>query len=375
MKQSPRHVCVLESAISVCAILFFIIVNLIGEHTAQLTKKTTLHLSKEEAADFIQKRMKQCYESTQQKSCYQQAVIGFLDHLPLNQILKTFGTYEKNTEFFMRCHEVAHYLGQEAYHRTKSVREVFKEGSHVCLAGVFHGAIEGYFIEKGMLDSNDALYAKEIPRVCGKQEEYSVRQQFVECNHGMGHAVMFLAENDLLRALKLCDFLATSPEQELCYTGAFMANAAGTQSTDHPSKYLPKPEDPLYPCPLLDTKYQKQCYTYGILEAFQPSIEQSIKACGLIPEKYRNACFQTVGRNRTVYSADPLVLKEQCEQISELSFQHECIQGVAYNLVIRFGALSSLPDQFCAHLNPETKQNCLLQIQSARNVASQHENN
>jgi len=266
-------------------------------------------------------------------------------------------------------------LGQEAYRRTKNVREVFKESSYACLAGVFHGAVEGYFMEKGLLGANDADYAKEVPNVCGKQEEYQIPQQFVECNHGMGHAVMFLTENDLIRALALCDALITLSEQELCYTGAFMANTRGTADTDHPSKYLPKPEDPLYPCPLLDHRYQGQCYSYGILESFQGSTERSTEACKLIPREYQEACFRTLGRNKTMYSADPLVLKEHCEQIPETNFQYECIKGVAYNLVIRFGPLSPLPDQFCTSVNMEAQQGCLLEIQSARKIRSQRENN
>lgn len=323
-----------------------------------------------EAGNFVRRAMRSCYENGRQPNCYAQAAHDFIQKFSLREVLAVFASSEKRSDFFSDCHLTAHYLGREAYKKMGSVRSVFSQSSYACLAGTLHGAVEGYFMSKGLLGLGDAAYAKEIPRVCGNQNEYQVPQQFVECNHGMGHATMFLGENDLIRALKLCDALHSDGERELCYTGALMANADGANDEDHPSLYAPKSNDPLYPCPLLGKSYQRQCYTYGVLTPFQSDLSQSITTCKLIPRGYREACFQTIGRDRTMISADPITLNEQCSQIPETDLRNECAKGVAYNLVIRFGPRSPLPEQFCNLADTANKNGCLLQVQTARGDAS-----
>jgi len=320
----------------------------------------------QDAASIIGATMRSCYENGRQPGCYARAAHDFIQRFSLREIMTVFAGNEKRSDFFSDCHLTAHFLGREAYKKMGSVRSVFAQSSYACLGGTLHGAVEGYFMSKGLLGLSDTAYAKEIPFVCGNQNEYRVPQQFIECNHGMGHAAMFLGENDLIRALKLCDALKSTQERELCYSGALMVNADSANDQDHPSVYAPKPQDPLYPCPLLDKHYQELCYTYGVLGPFQSNLAQSISTCKLIPQKYRNGCFQTIGRDRTMISADPIALKKQCDQITETDFRGECMKGIAYNLVIRFGPNSALPEKFCNVLDHEAKNDCTLQEKSAR---------
>lgn len=322
--------------------------------------------SKSDTENFVVERMRECARSGD-TGCYRESVPLFLNETSLKDILEIFARHETEPEFFTHCHETAHYLGREAYRRLGSVRAVFAQASPRCLGGVFHGAVEGYLIEKKIPfdGENDVLVAGEIPKICGVLKEYAIPQHFVECHHGLGHAAMFFTDNDLVRGLKLCDALPDTGLQGLCYSGVFMANADGTNSKDHPSKYGVKLEEPFYPCTILEERYQSQCYTYGTLVLYQKDLQKSIAICTGVPLQYRSACFQTIGRDRTMVSADPHELKTQCDKIADTRFRNDCIKGVAYNLFIRFGADSPLSFRFCAIADVKSKDDCYRSASSA----------
>ncbi len=323
----------------------------------------------EQAEIYISEKMLACKDQPQ-KSCYELAAKDFLSKFSLPQVLEVFAANEKKPEFFTKCHLVAHYLGQEAYRLSGSVRKVFEQSSRSCLGGSYHGAVEGYFIAKGLnidIDTNPNL-GKEVAGMCGKREEYAAPQQFTECNHGLGHALMFITNNDLIKALNLCDNLESLNERELCYTGSLMANSDGGKDTDHPSKYL-DPKDPLYPCPILEKKYQNQCYTYGVLSQFQSDLDKAIELCTKIPDEFQSACFRTIGRDRTMVSADVNELTAQCQKAPD-EFKTECMKGTAYNLVIRFGPGSELPFEYCG-IQTQSKAECYEQIVIATSGQSQ----
>ena len=321
------------------------------------------------AYQYISAAMDNCHGAEHRGECLKNAASDFLEHFSLSDILRVFEQNEKNPSFFSNCHETAHYLGREEYRRKDSISKVFDETSRICLGGVFHGAVEGYLIEKHIRADDYGRVKEEIPRICGRISNYPVIQPFVECHHGLGHAVMFFTENDLPKALDLCDALGTEDQRSLCYTGAFMANLDSVGSTDHPTKYA-KADDPLYPCYILKKQYQSQCYTYGVLVPFQSDIKKSIELCGKIPEEFKSACFQTFGRDRTMVSADPEEIKQQCYQISETNLRSDCVQGAAYNLVIRFGSDSPISFNFCSINEPFIKT-CYRKIgQALRAVSS-----
>ena len=304
----------------------------------------------------IQSVAQRCYEGGKSPHCYQEAAVSLLNNFSLEEILAVFESHEIKNEFFTSCHQIAHYLGQEEYKRTKDLRKVFSKSSRACLGGTFHGAVEGYFMEK-RLAPNDKNVAEEVRVICGKRGEYKRIQEFIECNHGLGHAVMFFTDYTLPQSLRLCNHLNSREERELCYTGTFMANADSLKSNEHPSLYI-KENDPLYPCPILDKSFQKICYTYATLSRFQFDLDRSINICKRIPEEYRNDCFETVGRDRTMVSADPREIKTHCSKISRPVFQDRCIAGAAYNLVIRFGIDSYLPIDFCSIVDRDNKNSC-----------------
>lgn len=345
-----------------CCILVGIILGILIYISQLYPKKSSLDDNKV-SETYILSKMRECHESPKRSLCLKEVAKDFITRFSLKEILRIFQEHEKEPELIAICHEATHYLGREEYFRRRSLKDVFPSCNHSCLGGCFHGAVEGYFIEKNLLqyDAEDPRIVSEIPKICGKESDHPRPQEFTECFHGLGHAVMFMTENDLLRSLKLCDQLQTQDERELCYTGAFMANSDGAKSEDHPSKYF-KTDDPMYPCTILEKKYLNICYTYAILQPFQSDLEKTIKLCLQAPNEYKKSCFRTMGGDRVYNTPDEQIMKNECDLISEAEFREGCYEGTVGSLVVRYGLDSDKPFIYCSFLESQYKDSCYREL-------------
>lgn len=313
--------------------------------------------------NYIASNMRRCYHAQSKKNCLHTMAKNLVNHFSIKEILVVFAKHEHEKEFFTTCHEIAHYIGQEAYKRVGSIGTIYEQSDETCLGGIFHGAIEGYFMKKNIVlqEANMPKIAKEISHICDEIQHYGNPQYFTQCHHGLGHALMFITADDLSATLALCDNLETTAHRALCYTGAFMQNVINYGSRDHPNAMI-KEDDPLYPCTVLDERYQSICYTYAVLERYQGNISKGIALCGMIPPSLRNDCFITFGRNITMYSDNPEVLKDKCAHIKDKEYQTACMVGVASNLVVRYGTQSTLSLEFCSTVDEESKNECYATI-------------
>lgn len=329
-----------------------------------------------ESEKYIVDEIKKCNGERKTNPCYQQIAINFLDRYPLNRILAVFKKNERSADFIKSCHTISHYLGQEEYKRLKSVKAVLLESStDICIAGTIHGAVEGFFMEKKINDyQQDILKIKEaIPEACGKKSSYDNLIEYQTCVHGLGHALMNVAENDLVKALKLCDYLPAESDQEYCYSGSLMQNSSDAFSSEHPSKYY-STSDPLYPCYILDQKYQKRCYSYGALGRFQLDPQKSIDTCNKIPQEYRHNCFQTYGVDRVTVRQSEEEIKKECDLIKSDEYKIDCYNGASYDFIARYGLDSTLGHIFCKHLDTKFKYSCYKQLGIAANRFTQNKN-
>ena len=151
-----------------------------------------------------------------------------------------------------------------------------------------------------------------------------------------------------------------------------MENATDANSITDPSKYY-KANDPTYPCNILDQRYQKICYTYGVLSLYQNNIPKAIQLCSTIPQQFSDDCFQTFGRDRTMISDDPANLYSQCGQVKDESYRTECLKGLSYNLVVRFGLQSPLAAEFCALVDQQNKPTCYVRIEEGAEAETRDE--
>ena len=317
------------------------------------------------AERYIVSRMAECHRTGGRDHCYRDAAGAFLARYPLATVMRVLARSEASPEVFSRCHEAAHFLAHREFERVKSVQGVFSSCAAVCAAGCYHGALEAHFAAKNLpiADAPDSLLSREIRSICGSRGDYDTPSIYIECVHGLGHAMMFITENDLPRSLALCDALASTFERESCYGGVFMENSSSATS-QAPPRYA-KADDPLYPCTAVEPRYRKVCYTYQSSYFYRlggSSWSRNVELCGRVPAEYRRGCFWTMGSNQVGSSRLPLEMKAGCDSVSSAKFRDVCYRGVAAGLVGRYSGNAMPIIGFCSVLGGPNREHCYRQL-------------
>lgn len=314
---------------------------------------------------YVTKTLEACTTHEYRNVCLKDAAKDFLYRFSLSELSPILKNNEKSPPYFMTCHTLSHYLGQYEYQRLKSVRKVYASTDELCSGGIYHGTIEGYFMEKGIFFDGtpemDEIMRQEINKVCGHESEYSRTNEFGNCIHGLGHALMYVTNNDLVRALKLCDHVESVGYREACYTGALMQNYNSANDKDHPSIYV-KANDPMYPCYILEKRYQSSCYSYGVLTNFQFDAGKAIALCESVPLDYSRECFKTYGRDRVIITVDLSEIQNYCDLVKNPQYRSDCINEAASHLVSRFGIDSRLGHELCDMQGRDQQSSCYFML-------------
>ncbi|MBI5733142.1 hypothetical protein HY967_04320 [Candidatus Jorgensenbacteria bacterium] len=310
--------------------------------------------------EYVRNQMAVCYETGGENGCYKKIGDLFYDQFGLARMITTLEQNEKYPEVYARCHEVTHYLGRHEYTETKNIGEAFASCTSICHGGCFHGILEGYFDEhKEPFLSHEAVLARDISTICGKQSDYVIPWLYNECVHGIGHGAMFINDMDLLHSLKLCDLLP-SGEKQTCYGGVFMENSSSATNQNHPTNYLRK-DDLMYPCSILEDKYLDTCYRYQssyFAELTHWDWQKTIDLCMQIPEIYRRGCLSIVGSNQVGYTQDKNVMRDNCKLAPTPALRNECVRGVMTSFGGRFINTPTHLIEFCSIVDKENKETC-----------------
>lgn len=300
-----------------------------------------------------------CYDAENPGECLRNSAQQLLAQFTIEDIISAFKKHEASDKIFLdKCHLLAHYLGQELYKESKNIAEVFSRVTPDCLAGLFHGAVEGYFIEnKIAFFSNPDTIKKEVFKICSNEKSFNSAWDLENCYHGLGHALMFLTENNLPYALELCGATPNSKLKKTCYDGVFMENADSLNGV-HLSKYI-RPDDDYFPCTIVSGPYREECYSYALAHRFQGDTNKSVTICNGTPIEYRKACFNRIGIHLAMQHIRADEIFKKCGGIMISDFRTECISGAASALASRFGARSPIPFSLCAESSQKTeKKNC-----------------
>lgn len=310
---------------------------------------------------YVRAQMKICYQTGSKDDCYRKVAELFSKQFALKKILALFSANEQYPEIYSRCHEVTHYLSRNEYKKTGSVAKVYAQCDSTCHGGCYHGVLEQY-----IKDKNLALGALrlEFPKVCGKIEDFATPLVFNECQHGLGHAAMFVTEMEVPNSLSLCDTLDSQNGQERCWSGVFMENSSSSTNNDHPGKYI-KADDLLYPCNWLNQKYAKLCYRYQssyFALITNHNWTETANLCLKVPESYQDECFRTIGTNQVGFTQDTNRMRKNCGLMPTSHFQETCLQGIVSSFSYRFVGDGRRMENFCAGVGKEFQQACFKQI-------------
>ncbi|TSC77840.1 MAG: Uncharacterized protein G01um101429_941 [Parcubacteria group bacterium Gr01-1014_29] len=284
----------------------------------------------------------------------------------VSEIDAAIASLTKPEELFW-CHEFVHYAGWGLYKKTRNMSVAFREASNRCDSGMFHGIVEEYISEASDGRDPEQFITSVAPTACEQDVAENNLLPGIKgiCYHGLGHAFMFITDNNLPQALRYCDMLS-STHAGGCYTGAFMENLQSKQVTrigTHPSLYAPKPDDPDYPCNLLDEKHRDVCYRYaGISVGVRTGgdFKQAFAHCLKIDPAYQDTCFFGVGTDIPALQWSSRWAGEKCKLALEISTDayKQCIMGAMTFLVqLNLGSPQAV-NEFCGAIEPDYRDLC-----------------
>ncbi len=243
----------------------------------------------------------------------------------------------KNPLLEEHCHPIVHAIGRRAAKLAPTIAEAFHDCDHQCQSGCYHGVIERIFTgEEQLQEENTHLTLEEmspkIPTICSNLGTIDHRGEFyIQCTHGLGHAILFSIDYKLTDALHGCDLLPDTIGRGSCYLGVFMENVvAGDQS-----KRDLREDDPLYPCTAVAGRYRLECWKQQtkVMIHMEKSPSEIVALCAKAG-KYQDVCIEGLGRDTSAGARGPDVEKtvKICEDHAG-PFLDSCIGGAVRALV------------------------------------------
>jgi hypothetical protein len=301
------------------------------------------------------------------QACQERALLGVLNAAGVARSMQTLAALAQADPAVQReGHVYAHAIGIAAYRAPDSAAETFAACTPEYQSGCYHGVIQAYFADPSV--GARGLDAEALNALCAPYREPERQWLQFQCVHGMGHGLMAVHDNHLLRALDACDLLETFGEREGCYGGAFMENiVAATQphhgASHHAADHAQTPaaddahgdhhahhtaggepfpplddDDPLYPCTVVRGEHRVQCYlmqTSAILFRNGGDFAAAAEACAGAPEPMRGYCFVSLGRDAASWSDQRhAAALEMCGHATG-RYRDACIAGLVKNLVDR----------------------------------------
>lgn len=259
------------------------------------------------------------------------------------------------------CHEIVHAIGRQAFLTLGSVAGAFVACDSRCHFGCFHGVIEAAFATPteraaGKTHLAFAEIRDRIPGFCRQVSQDAAAGLRLQCQHGLGHAILYVLNYRLEAALHGCDLLEGTDDRTHCQLGVFMENATAADRT----KRQLRADDPLYPCNALDVRYRHACFSdqTRIMFHLGLSATQIALLCRGTGD-FAEDCFRSLGRDLS-----PAVREGEPDRILRLCGEQRgahadaCIDGAAWALV-DFSRDESAALSLCHRMSsPDARTRC-----------------
>jgi len=264
----------------------------------------------------------------------------------------------KYEESSYECHREGHELGMFLYHHTRDLQFSLSYLEPKCGGSVYHGAIEGYFMEQREADVNPAEI--EVRRICPESNENYYAVERWECFHGLGHGLSVIYGKDVFSGLNRCDELDPGWERVNCYNGLFMQNTINYYRSRNGA--LDR-DDLFYPCNLIEEEAIPSCYhrqTDHIYIMRKSSLDNSFKECEkIVPEEFVRYCYFGLGRQifytYLVPSSDINQSIDLC-QTGQDKYHAYCVRGLTRTIVDQTNIDEAF--RFCGNIPEKFKADC-----------------
>jgi hypothetical protein len=261
-----------------------------------------------------------------------------------------------------RGHDFTHVVGINAWKPGRDVGSVYEACTPLFQSGCYHGVVQAWLDINGADSANVANLCDLIPVT---RSNLWLRFQ---CVHGLGHGLVQARSLHLRQALEGCDWLFDSWDEESCYGGAFMEfivagrgqshhrhgsaeadtaapadehaghgdHAHGDPPAPADTFAIRNPVDPLYPCSVLDTRYQRACYGMQagiIIEITGADFGRIAAACNDAPVPMRPACYQGVGTYVSGFTVRDANRSIELCSLGNPAYRAWCFVGVVKNFI------------------------------------------
>jgi hypothetical protein len=238
------------------------------------------------------------------------------------------------------CHQLTHAIGRAAGARWGIM--AIERGDRLrgtCAVGYPHGVVEAVM---SRITARNAV--ARVEEVCASYRSRAPHSSdHYNCTHGLGHGLMFVFHSDVQRSLQGCDALRDPWERDRCSGGVFMENVTAIDDPQRPSTAL-RPNDPLYPCPVVRIRYKKQCYqwqTAYVLYVNDTDFAAGFRVCAHAEPGFRVACDAGLGRDAAAFrnkafsgtATQDLVLRQLCALGATQAARVGCVAGAVSTMV------------------------------------------
>ncbi len=264
----------------------------------------------------------------------------------------------------LTCHSMAHAVGRKAFRDAGGdIGKAIRSCTADCHSGCMHGVIEEAFrLEKSASPrhaTSEDLRA-QIGSVCATQNlPGRTPQTLLECEHGIGHALLAALDYHIHDALPLCDLLPRSVDRSSCYGGIFMENVTAADPRDRDLRL----DDPLHPCTMVADPYKKACFADQSRAMLFLGMSDTAVAerCASLAE-YGDACFRGFGRDvsLSVRAGNPMRTVTACQVLADGYFE-PCIEGAVDALITHTGGGGEWAWTLCAALADSGDQSICLE--------------
>lgn len=259
-----------------------------------------------------------------------------------------------------KCHSQAHDLGKVVFARVRDIGTSLRICAGRCHSGCMHGILMEAFADTLTSEAHADLASLKpvMNALCQNHPEMISSYSPGDCAHGVGHALMFLADYHISDALETCREFTDQAMAYYCVTGAYMEYVTERDRADMVTQSL------FYPC---DTfAYPAACFRYKMAQvarrhywtAQQPTV--LIHACAQLHGKFRRGCFHGLG-NAYMHpiAQGHISIKTICLHGTDED-QFMCIEGTMERMAKYYEARAV---QVCADLHEKNQDICLRAVQ------------
>lgn len=250
------------------------------------------------------------------------------------------------------CHHTSHAIGRASYAIYGSIEKAFTLGVEVCDFGYYHGIVEeasGY--------QTDEFFQESIPTLCVDLTTNNLF--YMQCIHGIGHAVAQRTNNDMVRGLTMCERLDSLPIEEqksalnACGTGVTMEwFSVATSGADGLNSVRPTVSKPRDVCAQIGERWGGECYEYigNTVDSSKPYESLTEIASWCLDAPYVNSCYIGIARAATGLGVSSKDILQICQIADDVAVRNECLEKYIVGKATTIDFSVESVDRTCAEM-------------------------